>query len=187
MIVVMDLLKARNEEEGKGKKQTSLRSIASCLDLHLDCFFCDLSFLRSSFMFFIFFMLMLLQRADMIKAIRLAKSAGAELIILSDANTVFIEVILKAYGCEDVFSEVVTNPGWFEGNGRLSVKRWVPAEKPHGCGMCSLNMCKGFFFFLLLSHVLSFLLIPGDFCSFFIFFYLFFIVRRAGSCSVFGR
>ena len=127
----------------------------------------------------------------MIQAIRLAKSAGAELIILSDANSVFIEVILKAYGCEDVFSEVVTNPGWFEGNGRLSVKRWVPAEKPHGCGMCSLNMCKGFFFFLLLSHVLSFLLIPGDFCSFFFinifFFYLFIIVRRAGSCSVFGR
>jgi len=110
----------------------------------------------------------------MIQAIRLAKSAGAELIILSDANSVFIEVILKAYGCEDVFSEVVTNPGWFEENGRLSVRRWVPAEKPHGCGMCSLNMCKGFFFFY--YYLISFL--------FFSFLVIFVLSSSSSTCSL---
>jgi len=83
----------------------------------------------------------------MITAIKLAKENGAELIILSDANTVFIEVILKAYDCADVFSYVVTNPAAFDAHGRLRVRRWIPEETPHGCALCSLNMCKGLLWF----------------------------------------
>lgn len=91
----------------------------------------------------------------MISAIRLAKARGAELIILSDANSVFIDTILKAYDCADIFSHVVTNPATFDDHGRLKVRRWIPAEAPHGCSLCSLNMCKGLFFFS--SFFLSFL------------------------------
>lgn len=43
---------------------------------------------------------------------------GAELRIVSDSNTFYIDTILKHHGLEDMFTEVVTNPGQFDDAGR---------------------------------------------------------------------
>ena len=44
----------------------------------------------------------------------------------------------------DMFSEVVTNPAHVEQEGdRLRVSPHQPASEPHGCPICSENLCKG--------------------------------------------
>lgn len=65
----------------------------------------------------------------------------SDAIIISDANTIFIECILEECGVRDVVKEVFSNPAQFEPNGRLSVKRY----HSHSCGTCahSPNLCKG--------------------------------------------
>ncbi|RUS30839.1 hypothetical protein BC938DRAFT_478899 [Jimgerdemannia flammicorona] len=80
----------------------------------------------------------------MLEAIKLMKDSNMELIILSDSNTVYIGIILKAYGVSDLFTAAITNPGHFDDAGRLHIRRRVPPEEPHGCTMgCALNICKG--------------------------------------------
>ncbi|KAG0079869.1 hypothetical protein BGZ92_000857 [Podila epicladia] len=61
---------------------------------------------------------------DMIEALTLMKAHGSELYILSDANTVYIETILK---------------------GRLNVVRFHGLDRPpHDCRLpCEPNLCKG--------------------------------------------
>ncbi|BGP16753.1 hypothetical protein JCM10213_002144 [Rhodosporidiobolus nylandii] len=65
--------------------------------------------------------------------------------ILSNANSVYIDTILKHNGVDKDVDEVVTNPAHFEENGLLVVKRRVdPAGPQHACKVgCSANMCKG--------------------------------------------
>ena len=66
---------------------------------------------------------------------------NAEVIIISDANTIFIECILQECGVRDVIKEVFSNPAQFEPSGRLRVKHY----HSHTCGTCchSPNLCKG--------------------------------------------
>ncbi|KAJ3149536.1 hypothetical protein HDU86_006941 [Geranomyces michiganensis] len=82
-------------------------------------------------------------------ALRLAAAAscGAHLIILSDANTVAIDAILKHHGLRDLFRAVITNPARFDGEGRLRIDRLIPADGPqHDCSNgCAVNICKGKF------------------------------------------
>ncbi|KAG0095163.1 hypothetical protein BGZ93_006252 [Podila epicladia] len=68
---------------------------------------------------------------EIITALRLMKANGAELCIISDANTFYIDTILKATH--------------FGENGRLHVSRFLGLEMPpHGCDRpCALNLCKG--------------------------------------------
>ncbi|KAG0057522.1 putative phosphatase phospho1 [Gryganskiella cystojenkinii] len=82
---------------------------------------------------------------ETIAALRLMKSQGSELAILSDANTFYIDTILKAHKIDDLFSKVITNPSHFDERGRLHVARFHGAEKPpHGCPRpCAVNLCKG--------------------------------------------
>ncbi|KAF9913157.1 hypothetical protein EC991_003617 [Linnemannia zychae] len=82
---------------------------------------------------------------EIIAALRLMKSQGSELCIISDANTFYIEYILKAYGLEDVFSKIITNPAHFDAKGRLHVARFHGLDKePHNCPLpCQPNLCKG--------------------------------------------
>ena len=65
----------------------------------------------------------------------------SEAIIISDANTIFIECILEECGVREAVKEVFSNPAQFEPDGRLSVKRY----HDHTCGTCSHspNLCKG--------------------------------------------
>ncbi|KAG0380268.1 hypothetical protein BGX24_009279 [Mortierella sp. AD032] len=82
---------------------------------------------------------------EIIAALRLMKSQGAELCIISDANTFYIEYILKVHGLEGVFSKIITNPAHFDTQGRLHVKRFHGLDKePHNCPLpCQPNLCKG--------------------------------------------
>ncbi|KAF9273062.1 hypothetical protein BGZ68_001870 [Mortierella alpina] len=82
---------------------------------------------------------------EMIQALELMKSEGADLYILSDANTVYIDTILRAYKIDHLFTQVITNPAEFDTRGRLNVVRFHGLDKaPHGCPLpCQPNLCKG--------------------------------------------
>ncbi|KAI1317907.1 hypothetical protein EDD11_007569 [Mortierella claussenii] len=82
----------------------------------------------------------------MIEACQLLYNSGWTLVILSDSNVVYIEEILKHYGIRHLFSTIITNPAFFDDQGRLHIHRLIPADAPpHGCttGTCSVNICKG--------------------------------------------
>ncbi|KAF8977823.1 hypothetical protein BGZ46_007100 [Entomortierella lignicola] len=82
---------------------------------------------------------------EMITALQLMKSQGAELCIISDANTFYIDTILKTHGLDHLFSKIITNPAHFDDQGRLRVVRFHGLDKePHGCPLpCHPNLCKG--------------------------------------------
>jgi len=84
-----------------------------------------------------------------------------DLRIVSDANTFFIETILKHLGIREYFSEINTNPGYVNEEGRLRILPYHDFNKAsHGCSLCPPNMCKVntenlFFYdeiFVFLSH-----------------------------------
>jgi pyridoxal phosphate phosphatase PHOSPHO2 len=64
-------------------------------------------------------------------------------VILSDANTHFIEVITEHHGIASAFACVHTNGGTFSPDGRLVVTPHHTAPAPHGCLLCPPNLCKG--------------------------------------------
>lgn len=80
-----------------------------------------------------------------IEAFRLAASSGARLAILSDANTVYIETLLSHLSLLSLLppAAIVTNPAWYDGEGRLHVSPHQPVDQPHACPRCPANMCKG--------------------------------------------
>ncbi|KAK7251482.1 hypothetical protein RIF29_34729 [Crotalaria pallida] len=81
---------------------------------------------------------------SIISAIKSAHALGCELRIISDANTFYIETILKHYGLWDCFSEVNTNPAVVDEKGRLRISPFYDSTlSPHCCNLCPHNMCKG--------------------------------------------
>ena len=84
----------------------------------------------------------------MVEFIRALKENDYELIILSDANSLFIETILKQNNLANVFDKVFTNEAAIGGDGRLVVKplneTYNPNGEPFRCstGFCK-NICKG--------------------------------------------
>jgi pyridoxal phosphate phosphatase PHOSPHO2 len=93
---------------------------------------------------------------EMIQAIGLAKQKGSVQHIVSDANTFFIESILTSYHIRDSFSEIHTNPSYWEDNkliiaryhnNHLRPKQYLEHTrnevKLHSCKNCPVNMCKG--------------------------------------------
>ncbi|RKP40457.1 phosphatase phospho-type [Dimargaris cristalligena] len=85
------------------------------------------------------------------------KEQGADLYVISDANTFTIEHVLKRHGVLDLFSGVVANPAeWTSMTASqpplLTIKPYNPASGPHGCTResvvvqgqtCTFNLCKG--------------------------------------------
>lgn len=67
-----------------------------------------------------------------------------DLRIVSDANLFFIETILEHLGLRNCFSEINTNPGFVDEQGRLRILPFHDFNKgSHGCtGPCPPNMCK---------------------------------------------
>ena len=64
----------------------------------------------------------------------------ADLIIISDANSVYIEESLKNAGIYDEFTKIFTNPAEFTPEGRLTVTPFTnQTQSPN----CAKNMCKG--------------------------------------------
>ncbi|RUS29017.1 phosphatase phospho-type [Jimgerdemannia flammicorona] len=93
-------------------------------------------------------------RPAMVRALHLAHSAGADLRILSDANTYTISRILDNHGVRHLFTEVATNRGYWDHNDRLWVERYLrlDVDAPHECKTvngktgrrsCAPNLCKG--------------------------------------------
>ncbi|KAJ8542643.1 hypothetical protein ON010_g12169 [Phytophthora cinnamomi] len=85
----------------------------------------------------------------MLDAVRLAaEQYSADVKVVSDANSVYIESMLKHHGLAQHVSEVITNPATFVsldgGRSRLSVGPYHADDvEPHGCAWCPTNMCKG--------------------------------------------
>ncbi|KAL9247404.1 hypothetical protein vseg_020840 [Gypsophila vaccaria] len=79
-----------------------------------------------------------------VPAIKAAHAIGCDLRVVSDANLFFIETILNHLGLRDYFSEINTNPGYVDTEGRLRIQPFHDFSKsPHGCNLCPPNMCKG--------------------------------------------
>lgn len=90
----------------------------------------------------------------MLAGLRLAKEHHADLCIVSDANTVYIDEILKvcaiatsygsgltlhliqstcqANGVHEHFHRIITNPATYDSQGALRVERLVPRGTHHG-------------------------------------------------------
>lgn len=87
--------------------------------------------------------------ASMIDLVReLNEQRRYELIIISDANTVFIDTILRANNIDKHFSTVYTNPARFDLNGRLTVRPFNDenCQILNSClspDLCASNICKG--------------------------------------------
>ena len=63
----------------------------------------------------------------------------ADSIILSNSNSVFIDLIIVACDIRHMFVAVLTNPAHFESGDRLTVKEYCS----HNCRLCkSPNLCK---------------------------------------------
>jgi len=81
--------------------------------------------------------------AEVRDIIKLLGTNGIPMIIISDANSVFIQLILKAYFIDHFFDQgtIFTNPAVWDDQGRLRVSYYD--KKVHGCAICPRNMCKG--------------------------------------------
>ncbi|KAL6225810.1 hypothetical protein ACLB2K_004659 [Fragaria x ananassa] len=78
-----------------------------------------------------------------VAAIKAAHALGCDLRIVSDANVFFIQTILKHLGLDKCFSEINTNPGYVDEQGRLRIQPFCDFTVcPHGCSLCPPNMCK---------------------------------------------
>ncbi|XP_046894907.1 probable phosphatase phospho1 isoform X1 [Hypomesus transpacificus] len=61
-----------------------------------------------------------------------------EMVLVSDANTFFIESWLRRVGARQLFGKIFTNPATFNQDGRLMLRPF----HSHGCQRCPENMCK---------------------------------------------
>ncbi len=68
------------------------------------------------------------------------KKLGAELIILSDANTYFIKHILQHKGLQKHFHHIFANPSQFDEKGNLVID---PYHNNLECKLSTVNLCKG--------------------------------------------
>ncbi|CAL0335204.1 unnamed protein product [Lupinus luteus] len=79
-----------------------------------------------------------------IPALKAAHALGCDMRIVSDANLFFIETILNHLGIMEYFSEINTNLGYVNEEGRLRILPYHDFNKvSHGCNLCPPNMCKG--------------------------------------------
>nr|KAJ3422472.1 hypothetical protein HK105_007899 [Polyrhizophydium stewartii] len=75
-------------------------------------------------------------------ALELASAQGHEIVVISDANTVYIDEIAVAKGFRHTIQSIITNKGEFDETGRLRITRHT-THPPHGCPRCAANLCKG--------------------------------------------
>jgi pyridoxal phosphate phosphatase PHOSPHO2 len=84
-----------------------------------------------------------------LQELRSSQGSSLKLIILSDANTIFIDEILEANGLSGgIFDEIYTNPASWIIKDAVLVEPYQPLSSPHDCQRkCPANMCK--------SHILK--------------------------------
>ncbi|KAK7479336.1 hypothetical protein BaRGS_00029414 [Batillaria attramentaria] len=68
------------------------------------------------------------------------KAGGFESIIISDANSVFIQYILEYCGLDMAISQVFTNPAEFNSAGCLTISNFHTQD---WCPLSTVNLCKG--------------------------------------------
>ncbi|KAM3380116.1 hypothetical protein P3S68_005689 [Capsicum galapagoense] len=81
-----------------------------------------------------------------VSAVKAAHALGCDLRIVSDANVFFIDTILNHLGIYDCFTEINTNPSYFDEEGKLRILPYHDFHTcSHGCNnhVCPPNMCKG--------------------------------------------
>ncbi|KAI8145835.1 phosphatase phospho-type [Fennellomyces sp. T-0311] len=80
-----------------------------------------------------------------LELLKTLSASNTRVLILSDANTFFIDVILRANGVRDLVSDIITNPAYIDDQGRVRVNRLLLASAPpHNCpNTCTVNICKG--------------------------------------------
>ncbi|XP_069760899.1 phosphoethanolamine/phosphocholine phosphatase-like [Narcine bancroftii] len=61
-----------------------------------------------------------------------------ECIIISDANTFFINSVLQANGLSSIFQKIYTNPSCFDNKNTFTISPY----HSHMCEQCPVNMCK---------------------------------------------
>lgn len=66
--------------------------------------------------------------------------ARSEAIVISDANSVFIEHILSHHGLKEKISRIFTNPAKFNDEGRLEIEMYHVQDS---CSLSTVNLCKG--------------------------------------------
>lgn len=71
----------------------------------------------------------------------LHNSGQCEIIIISDANTVFIKTVLTRNHLNDYVYKIFTNPAEFDSNGCLQINGY---HNQTDCALCPSNLCKGF-------------------------------------------
>ncbi|KAI8390828.1 phosphatase phospho-type [Radiomyces spectabilis] len=81
----------------------------------------------------------------MLNTLKVLHSHHTRVLILSDANTFYIDTILRAYGVRDLVSDIITNPAYTDEKHRFRIQRHIPAsDPPHQCpNSCAVNICKG--------------------------------------------
>jgi 2,3-diketo-5-methylthio-1-phosphopentane phosphatase len=72
-----------------------------------------------------------------------AAAAGAQQVVVSDANAVYIATMAAHMGVDGCIAAVVTNGAHYDASGRLHIAPAVPPSAPHGCARCPVNLCKG--------------------------------------------
>ncbi|KAJ3318782.1 hypothetical protein HDV06_007033 [Boothiomyces sp. JEL0866] len=72
---------------------------------------------------------------------KLLHERNADIIVISDANTIYIDEISDQYKIKQFISHVITNPAQFDSNGKLSIRK---RSEKHDClNGCAVNICKG--------------------------------------------
>ena len=79
-----------------------------------------------------------------LQELRSSQGPSLKLIILSDANIIFIDEILKANGLSgDIFDAIYANPARWMTKDVVHVEPYQPLSSPHHCQrQCTANMCK---------------------------------------------
>ncbi|KAJ3257250.1 hypothetical protein HK103_004804 [Boothiomyces macroporosus] len=72
---------------------------------------------------------------------KLLQENNAEIIVISDANTIYIDEISDQYQIKQFISHVITNPAHFDDDGRLHIRK--RCEKHDCLNGCAVNICKG--------------------------------------------
>ncbi|XP_063229879.1 phosphoethanolamine/phosphocholine phosphatase-like [Bacillus rossius redtenbacheri] len=77
---------------------------------------------------------------DMEDAVRFLHRAGAELVILSDSNSVLVDDWLEGAGLRHAFARVLTNPARYDPDGCLCIE---DHHRQDSCALSTTNLCKG--------------------------------------------
>lgn len=76
----------------------------------------------------------------MVDLLKTLDQTKAEAIIISDANSVFIDHILSFHGLKEKINRVFTNPAKFNDEGRLEIEMYHVQDS---CSLSTVNLCKG--------------------------------------------